>query len=219
MTKVKEPQMCRLVLCLNLRRNVTAEPLANIIRTLNAACVILYDSESDEVFLQTQAAPLISVIQGEGAAALIAEDSRIAGRIKADGIHMTGSIQELSATIKRLNAQMIIGFGEVKDRHSAMEAGEEAPDYLMFGKLGADKTESAHPRNLALGAWWAGMMEIPAIVQAGATLESVEEAAKTGAEFVAAEEAIFGMGDALQNAQKVAEILKKYPLNPEGGAR
>lgn len=222
MKKAKEPETCRPILCLDLRRKIEPALLGDIIRTANAACVILYDSKHDEVFLQENAAPLITIIQDEGAAALIADDSRIAGRLKADGIHMAGSIGDLDTMMARVDAQpsnrMIIGFGEIKDRHSAMGVGEKAPDYLMFGKLGADKTPHSHPRNLALGAWWAQMMEIPVIVQAGATLASIEEAAATGAEFVAVEEALFGEGDILQNAAKICEILKTHVLNQGNAA-
>ncbi|TGV80934.1 thiamine phosphate synthase, partial [Mesorhizobium sp. M00.F.Ca.ET.158.01.1.1] len=51
-----------------------------------------------------------------------------------------------------------------------------------------------HPRNLSLGQWWAQMIQIPCIVEAGSDLASVETVAATGAEFVALSSAVFADG-------------------------
>lgn len=212
MTQNKPIETCRVVICYNVSHNVNADIFKEIIKHTNAACVIFYESENDEAAFQKAAEPLVKIAQEQGAAALIAGDSRIAGRLKADGIHMIAKIHDFTDMVAHMNKQIIVGIGEIKDRHTAMEIGEKNPDYLMFGKLGADKTSSAHPRNLALGTWWAQMMEVPAIVQAGSTLESVEEAAASGAEFVALEEVLFGAADVLENAHKIDEIVKKHPL-------
>ena len=65
------------------------------------------------------------------------------------------------------------------------------PDYLFFGRLGGDIADEPHRKNLAMGEWWAEIVEIPCIVMAGAAVESVADAAGTRAEFVAVSAAVF----------------------------
>jgi thiamine-phosphate pyrophosphorylase len=86
---------------------------------------------------------------------------------------------------------MMVGAGGAKDRDAALELGELRPDYIFFGRFGYDAQPEPHPRNLALGRWWAEMIEIPCIVQAGAELASVSAVAATGAEFVALGSVVF----------------------------
>ena len=95
----------------------------------------------------------------------------------------------------------------------ALELGEERPDYLFFGRFGYDNKPEPHPRNLALGAWWAEMIEIPCIVMGGLDIASVEEVAVTGAEFVALRQAVFQhpSGPALAVAEANAVLAEKAP--------
>ena len=64
----------------------------------------------------------------------------------------------------------MVGAGGVKTRDDALELGEQRPDYLFFGRFGYDNQAEPHRRNLALGRWWAEMIEIPCIVLAGNAL-------------------------------------------------
>jgi thiamine-phosphate pyrophosphorylase len=89
---------------------------------------------------------------------------------------------------------MMVGAGGAKDRESALGLGELRPDYIFFGRFGYDTLPEPHQRNLALGRWWAEMIEIPCIVQAGARPDSVEAVGATGAEFVALGTAVFADG-------------------------
>ncbi len=98
---------------------------------------------------------------------------------------------------------MMVGTGGAKTRDDALELGEERPDYIFFGRFGYDTKPEPHARNLALGAWWSEMIEIPCIVMAGADLASAEAVAATGAEFVALSAAVFSEG--VDPAAAVAE--------------
>jgi thiamine-phosphate pyrophosphorylase len=130
--------------------------------------------------------------QENGVAVVIAGDSRVAGRVQADGIHLEVRKDELAETIDRLQGRMMVGAGGAKTRDDALELGEVRPDYLFFGRFGYDKTPEPHPRNLTLGRWWAEMIEIPCIVLGGSDVASVAAVAATGAEFVALSSAVFG---------------------------
>jgi thiamine-phosphate pyrophosphorylase len=208
----QENERCRLLL--------VAPPLADgdaLAKLLSAALsggdvasVILDGGDLDEAAFQASAQKAVSVIQENGAAAIILNDTRIAGRVGADGIHIEGNASELAEAIEKHTPKFIVGTGNLRDRHGAMEIGELQPDYVFFGKIGADNKPDAHPRNLALAEWWAEMVEIPSIAQAGNTIESVVEAAQTGADFVALGRAVF---EAEDPAKAVAEANRLLDEN------
>ncbi|WP_208437013.1 thiamine phosphate synthase [Bartonella taylorii] len=227
MTKEKnkpiDPHPCpQLVLTLDVRRTIEPSFLRQILQTQTPqpqtsqkksfACAILYDSQSDEAFLQKQAQLYAEDIQQNDTALLIAGDSRIAGRIKADGVHIEGDLNALESLDNQKREQKIIGFGNLRNRHSAMVAGEAGVDYLFFGKLGADKKPDAHPRNVQLAEWWAEIMEIPAILQAGSDFATFDEVLKTACEFIAVEEVIFGNDNPLMILEKIKEKCETTSL-------
>ena len=211
-TATKDNERCRLLL--------VAPPLADgdaLAKLLSAALsggdvasVILDGSGLDEATFQASAQKAVAIIQDKGAAAIILNDTRIAGRVGADGIHVEGKAAELAEAIEKHTPKFIVGTGNLRDRHGAMEIGELQPDYVFFGKVGADNKPDAHPRNLALAGWWAELVEIPSVAQAGNTVESVIEAAQTGADFVALGRAVF---EAEDPAKAVAEANRLLDEN------
>ncbi|WP_081158886.1 thiamine phosphate synthase [Ensifer aridi] len=146
---------------------------------------------SDQDF-QKHAEALVAVIQQAGAAALIEGDTRVAGRAKADGLHIAGGVDALAEAIERHAPKLIVGGGNATDRHHALEIGELRPDYVFFGRTDGDIKPEAHPKNLALAEWWASMIEIPCVVMGGTDPQSALAVAGTGAEFVALRLAVFG---------------------------
>lgn len=167
----------------------------------DVASVILPQYGLDEVAFQRFAEAATPVAQAAGAAVIVAGDSRIAGRVGADGLHVEG-ITVLSEAIEKHQARIAVGTGGAKTRDDALNLGELRPDYMFFGRFGYDNKPEAHPRNLALATWWADMIEIPCIVMAGSAIGSVEEAGRTGAEFVALSRAVF-------DAEKPDEVIRE----------
>jgi thiamine-phosphate pyrophosphorylase len=197
MTAPNHANRCRIVLV--APPVADGDALATLLRMAlsggDVASVILDSTGLDEAEYQAAAEKAVPVIQQAGAAALVLNDTRIAGRVGADGVHVEENIADLAEIIERHTPKLIVGAGNLRDRHKAMEIGELQPDYILFGKIGADKKPEPHNRNLALAEWWATMVEIPCIVQAGNDLASIEQAAATGAEFVALGAAIFASDD------------------------
>lgn len=182
--------------------------IGDALRGGDVASVILPQYGLDENAFQKYAEALVPVIQSAGAAALIAGDSRVAGRAKADGLHVTGNAETLAEAVEKFTPKLIVGGGNAADRHHALEMGEVRPDYIFFGKLDGDIKPEAHPKNLALGEWWASMVEIPAIVMGGTDPASALAVAETGAEFVALRLAVFGEpGQAASIVSQVNALL------------
>ncbi len=197
---------CRLVLIVPdiadpaEKRQVVADAL----RGGDVASVIVPQYGLDDATFQKHAELVVPVIQEAGAAALIAGDSRVAGRAKADGLHVTGTPEELAEAIDKHAPKLIVGGGRAADRHNALEVGEVRPDYIFFGKFDSDIKPEAHPKNLDLAEWWASMIEIPCIVMGGTDPASALAVAETGAEFVALRAAIFD--EQASAARIVAEV-------------
>ncbi len=190
-----EPEnRCRLVLIVPdiADADEQAKILADALKGGDVASVIVPQYGLDAGTFQKHAEKLVPVIQNAGAAALIAGDSRVVGRSKADGMHLTGSAAEIAEAIEKSAGKLIVGGGNATDRHTALEIGEERPDYIFFGKLDGDIKPEAHPKNVALGEWWASMIEIPCIVMGGTDPASALVVAEAGAEFVALRMAVFG---------------------------
>jgi thiamine-phosphate pyrophosphorylase len=184
----------------------------------DVASVILAGAGLDEARFQAAAEALVPVIQGAGAAAIVADDTRCAGRVKADGIHLTGGDAEgLDEAVKRFSPKLIVGGSGFETRHDALEAGEALPDYLFFGRFGGDTDEAPHRKTLDMAEWWAAIVEVPCIALGGSSVESVEALARTGAEFVALGRAVFEAPDPAAAVARANAILDAH-AGAEAGA-
>ncbi|MEX6508570.1 thiamine phosphate synthase [Jiella sp. M17.18] len=162
----------------------------------DVASVILDPAGRDADGFQRFAEKLVPLIQAAGAAAVIADDTRSAGRLRADGIHLTGGdLAALGEAVERFAPKLIVGGSGFETRHDALEAGERLPDYLFFGRFGGDAAAEVHPKNLRMAEWWAEIVEIPCILMIGRDIAGIGAACSTGAEFVAAAAAVFADPD------------------------
>lgn len=206
---------CRLVLIVpeGGEAEAQAKLLGDALKGGDVASVILPQYALDDAAFQKWASVLVPVVQEAGAAALIAGDSRVAGRVKADGLHIPGNAAALAEAVEKFTPKLIVGGGNATERHVALEMGECNPDYLFFGKLAGDIKPEPHPKNLALGEWWAEIVEIPCIVMGGSDPQSALAVAETGAEFVAMSRAVFEhpAGTAAAVAEINAVLDEKAP--------
>ena len=192
MTDTTQPDRCRLVLI--VPAGTARDRIEAALGAGDVASVILTGQGLDDDSFQAFAEMVVPLAQEKGVAVVIAGDSRVAGRVHADGLHVEGGKADLADAIDRLQERMMVGAGGVKTRDDALDLGEQRPDYIFFGKFGYDTQPEPHPRNLGLGRWWAEMIEIPCIVMGGADIASAVAVAETGAEFVALSTAVFAEG-------------------------
>jgi thiamine-phosphate pyrophosphorylase len=205
MNEANPPNRCRIVLI--APPLIPAEQICAAFEGGDIASLILPENGMDDASFQGFAERIVPIAQAAGIAVIIAGDSRVAGRVQADGIHVEAGRKELAETIERLQGKMMVGVGGAKTRDDALGLGEERPDYMFFGRFGYDNKPEPHHRNLSLGEWWAEMISIPCIVMAGSELASVETVAATGAEFVALSSAVFADGRDPRAAVAAANAL------------
>lgn len=212
MTDMSTPNRCRLVLIAPHDADTVrlSRKLEIALKGGDVASILLPDYGMDEASFQRHAAQLVPIAQAAGAAAILSGDTRIAARVGADGVHIEGKRAVLEDAIDRLQDKMAVGAGGAKTRDEALELGEARPDYLFFGRFGYDIKPEPHHRNLALGKWWAEMIEIPCIVMGGSEMESIRAVAETRVEFVALSQAVFGAGDPGAAVAEANALLDAY---------
>ncbi|MDO9415156.1 thiamine phosphate synthase [Pararhizobium sp.] len=202
----KTESRCRLVLIAPDIKDAKAQAqaMADALKGGDVASVIVPQYDLDDAAFQVHAELLVPIIQEAGAAALISGDTRVAGRARADGLHIANAAEALGEAMEKFSPKLIVGGGNAMDRHHALEIGEVRPDYIFFGKLDGDIKPEAHSKNLALGEWWSSMVAIPCIVMGGTDPASALEVAECGAEFVALRLAVFA--DPVQAPSVVAAV-------------
>ncbi|BCP54945.1 thiamine phosphate synthase [Kaistia sp. 32K] len=170
----------------------------------DVATLFIVSETSNSGELQRIAEALVPVAQANGVAAIVANDTRLFGRARADGLHVDTGLAELKDAIEALRPDHIVGAGGVATRHDAMLAAETDCDYIFFGRFDGDTGPQSFDKSFDLAAWWSAMFEIPAIVMGGNTLASVEPAVDAHIEFVALRSAIWNHADG--PAAAVAEV-------------
>lgn len=196
---------CRLVLVAPEKNQpeALAAALEAALSRGDVASVILPQRAHDDRDFQSFCAAAVPVIQAAGAAALIAGDTRVAGRVRADGLFVADGVDALAEAVEKHAPAMIVGGGNAKDRHNALMLGEAEPDFLFFGRLDGDIKPEPHRRNVDLAEWWAAMVDIPCILMGGSDPAHTVAMAETGAEFIAYGRAVF---DAEAPGRVVGEI-------------
>ena len=130
---------------------MTAQHLDAILSAGDVASLIFSPGTLDEQEFQRRVAPLVTAAQSQGVAAIIESQSRVAGRVAADGLQLGQDPVDLADAIAKFTPAMMVGAGNVKTRHNALVLGELRPDYVMFGKPGGDTRPEPHPKNIQLG--------------------------------------------------------------------
>lgn len=202
MNPTQTPNRCRIVLI--AAKDEEPGRLISAFDGGDVASLILPDWGMDDDAFQLYAEKIVPAAQENGIAVMIAGDARIAMRVHADGLHFEGSRRDLEDLIEKHQSKMMVGTGGATTRDDALNLGELRPDYMFFGKFGYDNKPEPHPRNLKLGEWWSEMVQVPAIVLAGADAASVPAVAATGVDFVALTAAVFAEGT--DPAEAVASI-------------
>jgi len=179
----------------------------------DVACVLLYMPGAMSKEIQATAERLVPLIQKGGAAAIIYGDTQAAGRSGADGVHVDTSLEDVKLAVESFQPERIVGAGGTKLKHEDMEWAETGIDYLFFGRLDLDERDEAHPKTLQRAQWWAQLFETPCVALGGNTLASVENAAGTGADFVALKDAVWQHGNGPAEAVREANaVLEQHPF-------
>ena len=166
-----------------------AESLAEALRAVDVAAVLLRLPDADERGLINLVKAIAPGVQDAGAALLLDGRPDIVARAGADGAHLAGP-EALKAALPRLKPNHIAGAGGLHSRHDAMVCGEAGADYVMFGEPDAAGQRPSREAVIERVAWWAEVFEIPCVAYA-AELDEIDALAAAGADFIAVGDAVF----------------------------
>jgi thiamine-phosphate pyrophosphorylase len=180
---------------------LAAEDLAAAAEAGAAACVLLRGGTADEATLRAAVESLRPVAQARDAAFLLEERLDLVAEMGCDGVHLGGGAEAVTAARRNLGHAVIVGASGGISRHAAILAAEAGADYLAFGGGPAAEAPEAAADPELLG-WWQSMVTLPCVAMGGLGLDSAEEMARAGADFVALGRAIWD-----------------HPQGPEAAAR
>ncbi|WP_188519425.1 thiamine phosphate synthase [Alsobacter metallidurans] len=152
--------------------------------------VLLRLPKLDERSLLKALKPLIARLQEHNVAVLIEDAPELVARSGADGAHVSDPAQLHDAAEAMKTLGRMVGVGNLRARHDAMEAAEEGTDYVLFGEPRRDGSLQPLSGVLERAQWWAELFQTPCIAYAP-TLDDVAALAATGCEFVALGDAVF----------------------------
>jgi thiamine-phosphate pyrophosphorylase len=155
-----------------------------------AALIVTADPSRPEL-LQSLSEALMPIAEARGVATLVHNDTRVAGRVRADGVHVDTGIDDLAAAVAAAKGKRMVGAGGVTSRHDAMLLSEAEPDYLFFGLLDGDRSPEIFDKAFELAAWWSEVAIIPAVVMGGSMIACVDQALDAAIDFVALRRAVW----------------------------
>lgn len=180
----------------------------------DVGCVLIDGDATDERLFTERAEPLVKLAQAKNVAAIIMGDSRIAGRLDADGVHVPDPKALARDEQEKLQDRgLILGCGGINNRHLALNTGEREFDYLFFGRTDREPTPDNHPKTIALSLWWAQLMSLPCVALAGTDDEAFEQLAEGGVEFIALREQIWQADDTAAEVVRLNTKLDEIAQN------
>lgn len=137
-----------------------AEKLRPALLRPGIAALLLPRGDRDETAYHALVRKIAPAAQEANAAVLIEGEPQWVQQLGVDGLHTTGGIGAVRAALDVLKPDHIVGVGDVRSRHDAMQKAEAGVDYILFGPL-SGRIDDAQ-RELA--TWWSETMEIPCVV-------------------------------------------------------
>lgn len=180
----------------------------------DVGCVLIDGDGTNERVFMERAEPLVKLAQAKNVAAIIMSDSRVAGRLDADGVHVRDpKALDQDEQEKLPDRGLILGCGGINTRHLALNTGEREFDYLFFGRTDRDPTPDNHPKTVTLSLWWAQMMSLPCVALAGTSDEAFTQLAEGGIEFIALREQVWQADDPAAEIIRLNAMLDEIARN------
>jgi thiamine-phosphate pyrophosphorylase len=125
------------------------------------------------------------IAHAHGVALILEGRPDLAVALACDGAHLGPGDDVAGARAALVDRQLGVWCGASRDQ--AMQAGQDGADYVSFGPFfGQDDVADAE-----LVSWWVELMELPAVVEGGLTLENCGALVRAGADFLAVGDAVW----------------------------
>ncbi|MEM7505768.1 MAG: thiamine phosphate synthase [Pseudomonadota bacterium] len=163
-----------------------ATRLAAVLSKVPVACLRLsLGASADEDDWRQAANHLLPVCHDADIALVIADHYRLVRPLGLDGVHLEHGAAPVRSVRKDLGSNAIVGAAGGTTRHKAMALAEAGADYVTLGPVAEEGALGAGELAPAdLFAWWAEMIETPAVAEGGVGLDQVKLLSETADFFV-----------------------------------
>ena len=170
-----------------------ADDLAAALDAGDVAAVQLRLKDIDDDALRRAIDVLRPVAQSRGVAFLLNDRPDLVRDSGCDGAHVGADDMAVAAARRLLGPDPTLGASCYASRDRAMAAGEAGADYVAFGAFFPTATKDAPARAAPeILAWWAELMELPAVAIGGISAENCAPLVRAGADFLAVIGAVWG---------------------------
>ncbi len=113
----------------------TPDAVIDVLQALDAPTLVL--AKGDASCIEVEAlSSIVKAAQEKGVAVLVENDTALAKKLAADGVHLAWCkepLESFEVARQALGPDRIVGADVGRSRHDAMEVGEAGADYVAFG--------------------------------------------------------------------------------------
>jgi thiamine-phosphate pyrophosphorylase len=149
--------------------------LAKLLDSAEIACIRLALSARDEDLIARSGDALREIAHARDVALVVENHVLLVDRLGLDGVHLTGSRNNLRKLRTELGADAIIGSYCGTTRHDGLTAAEAGADYVAFGPMNAGTLGDGSAAEFELFEWWSEMIEVPVVAEGGLTPDLVAQ--------------------------------------------
>ncbi len=153
---------------------------------------------------------LVDVCRQNRVPFIVNDDSRLAARIGADGVHVGQSDDEIAAIRARLGDSTIIGVSCHDDMDDAQRAVDQGADYVAFGRFFASRSKPDAPAaGLDTLRQARARLDVPIVAIGGISPDNSAELLAAGADLLAVIAGIFAQPDTRTAAAAYQTIIQQ----------
>ena len=189
----------------------TALLLRSVEAALKGGTVLIQyrDKITDVSAKRDKAQRLLELCRRYGVPLLINDDTALAARIGADGVHLGRSDGDLADARRVLGAKALIGATCGNSLERALEAEAAGANYVGFGRFFESRTKpEAPPAELELLTRARAQLSLPICAIGGLTPDNARLAITAGADLVAAVGGVFGAADIEAAARAYTQLFQ-----------
>ncbi len=171
--------------------------------------VIQYrDKSADEAKRQEQAAALRTLCDRYGALLIINDDTGLAKKVAADGVHLGEHDTSIEQARSTLGEEVVVGVSCYNQLDRAVAAQANGADYVAFGAMFTSPTKP-HARSASLGliSQARSQLEIPICAIGGIDESNAAVVIRAGADMTAVISGLFAAKHIRRTAETIAGLF------------
>ena len=166
---------------------------------------------ADDAAVRAAVAARAPVARRRGVAVLLNDRPDLAKETGCDGVHIGQQDASLAEARRIMGPDAMIGVTCHDDRELAWDAAEGGADYVAFGAFYPTGTKTTtHRPELELLTVWQETVEAPCVAIGGITVDTAQDLARAGADFIAVSSGVWSYAQGPAAAVKAFNERLKF---------